>query len=298
MRVCGCTGTDVLGEMVMKKIMRTPLYLLIITFAVLVNEVHCSKNKHFMVAIPSRNNSQWVERCLNSLCSQTYQHWHAIYLNDCSTDNTAQKVEQFIQDHGLEDKILLINNETRLGALANMVKAVYLSNDWDVMVTLDGDDWFKDAQVLQKLNEAYADDNVWLTYGSYEEFPSGKKGLFSKPIPANIIAANGYRKHTWSSSHLRTFYAWLFKCINIEDLKIDGEFFQMSGDLAHMIILLELSGGRFKYIPDILYVYNLQTSLNDHKVNRALQAKLEKAIRSRSSYQPLKNVPAKYLPRR
>ena len=274
--------------------LRIPIMLLLFC------SISIYSNKHFMVVIPSRNNSQWVDRNLNSLACQTYPHWHAIYVNDCSDDDTQKKVEQFIKQHHLEDKIALINNEKRLGALANMVKAVYLSNDWDVIVTLDGDDFLKDAEVLQKLDAAYADENVWLTYGSYEQFPSGKKGTFSKQteFPKDVISSNGYRKHAWCSSHLRTFYAWLFKCIRIDDLKFEGDFFAMAGDLAHIIPMLELSGGKFKFISDILYVYNIQTPHNDYKVNRQLQAKLEKEIRSRTVYQPLKRIPSKFLPRR
>lgn len=261
-----------------------------------------AKNKHFVVIIPSRNNSPWVSKNLDSLYLQTYPYWHAIYINDCSDDDTAQKVVQFIKDHKLEDKIILITNEKRQGALANMVKAVYMSHDWDIIVTLDGDDWLKGNDVLKNLNDIYADDNIWMTYGSYEQFPAGKHkaASFSKQIeiPKDIVASNGYRKYQWCSSHLRTFYAWLFKCINIEDLKVDGEFFSMAGDIAHIIPLLELSGGRFKFISDIIYVYNVQTPHNDYKINRQLQAKMDKEIRARTPYKPLKTIPSQYLPRR
>lgn len=282
----------------MKKIIYGALSLLAMTRLVSATEVEISKDRHFMIVIPSRNNSEWVDRTLSSLCCQTYPHWHAIYLNDCSTDDTQLKTEQFIKEHGLEDKILLINNEARQGALANLVQAIYMSDDWDVVVTVDGDDWLAGPEVLKKLNEVYADENIWMTHGSFELFSSDKRVALSRPIPANIIASNGYRKHEWCGSHVRTFYAWLFKSINVEDLKIDGEYFPMAWDLAMMFPMFELSGGRFKFIPDILYVYNLQTPMNDHKVNRALQIKLEKTIRARSSYQPLNTVPSKYLPRR
>ena len=252
-------------------------------------------NKHFVIIIPSRNNSEWVDRTLGSVLSQTVGNWHAIYLNDASTDDTKEKVEQFIRKHNAHDKITLINNETRQGALANIVKAVYLCNNWDVIVTLDGDDWFAGDHVLQKLNDAYADENVWMTYGSYQEFPSGRKGIFAQPIPADVIADNAYRKYGWKVSHLRTFYAWLFKLIKIEDLKIDGEFFMISGDLAHIFPVIEMTGGRFKYITDTLYVYNVQTPHNDHKKNRMLQQKMGSIIKSRAPYQPLKGVPAQYM---
>jgi glycosyltransferase involved in cell wall biosynthesis len=232
---------------------------------------------------------------------QSYPHWHAIYLNDCSDDDTGEKVAQMIKDHKLENKIALINNEKRQGALANIVKAVYMCDNWDIILALDGDDWLQNADVLKKLNEAYADDNVWMTYGSYEQFPAGKHKTphFSKQtaIPKDVVASNGYRQHQWCSSHLRTFYAWLFKSIQVEDLKLDGEFFSMAWDLAFMFPMLEMSGGKFKYIPDILYVYNVQTAHNDHKVNRQKQANMDKIIRGRTPYKPLKSIPSQFIGR-
>lgn len=254
-------------------------------------------SRHFTIIIPSRNNSEWVERTLGSVASQSVHTWNAIYINDASTDDTAQKVEQFRKIHGLEGKIILINNEMRQGALANIVKAVYMCEDWDVMVTLDGDDWLSGPDVLKKLDAVYNQNDIWMTYGSYRQFPSGSKGTFVKPIPTEITASNTYRKHPWSVSHLRTFYAWLFKAIRLEDLKINGEYFPMSGDLACMFPMIEMSGGRFQYIPDILYIYNVQTPSNDHKLNRALQERMGRIIKNRPPYQPLDSVPACYLPR-
>lgn len=278
------------GENMMKKII---VRLLVVTMA-FVSQVYAD-NKRFVIIIPSRNNSEWCERNLASVASQNYENWHAIYINDASTDDTREKVERFRDEHGLQEKITLINNDVRQGALANIVNAVYQCNNGDVIVTLDGDDWFAGDHVLQKLNDVYNDETVWMTYGSYISHPSGNKGIVGQQIPAREIKENSYRKNQWRTSHLRTFYAWLFKCIKIEDLKINGEFFSMAWDLAMIFPMLELSGGRFRYIADILYVYNQETPFNDYKIDQALQGKLDLLIRSRTPYEPLKRMPRKYL---
>lgn len=255
-------------------------------------------NRHFMVIIPSRNNSRWCERNLSALIAQKYDNWHAIYINDASTDDTRQKVEEFIRKHHLENKILLINNETRQCPAANIYKGAYMCDDWDVIVVYDGDDWFSRPDVFNILNRVYADENVWLTYGSYQDHPGGRKGVCSYQVPPEVIASNSYRKNAWCTSHLRTYYAWLFKCIKTEDLKLNGTFFQMTGDQATMYPMLELSGNRAKYIPDILYVYNMENSYNENKVDPKLQVMIEKIVRSKPPYKPLKKVPDQYLPRR
>lgn len=266
-------------------------------FLVKTQQIICA-DRHFMVIIPSRNNSQWYERNLNALIAQKYDNWHAIYINDASTDDTQQKVEEFIREHHLEDKIRLINNQTRQGAMANIYNAVYMCDDWDVVVLYDGDDWFNGTDVFDVLNKAYSDRSVWMTYGSYRDHPGGRKGSCAYQVPNEVIESNSFRKSPWCTSHLRTFYTWLFKSIKKEDLQLDGAFFAMTYDQAIMHPMLEMSGKRSRYIPEILYVYNMETPYNDNKVDAALQVKIEKIIRAQDPYQPLKRVPYIYLPRR
>jgi glycosyltransferase involved in cell wall biosynthesis len=254
-------------------------------------------DRHFVVIIPSRNNSSWCERNLQALMEQWYTNWHAIYINDASTDDTQKKVEGFIRTHHLEDKIRLINNETRQGAMANIYNAIYMCDDWDVIVIYDGDDWFGRPNVFNVLNRAYA-ENVWMTYGSHRNYPQGNRSDCAYQVPNQVIAENSYRKHPWCTSHLRTFYAWLFKSIRTEDLKMDGAFYAMTCDQATMFPMLEMSGNRAKYINDILYIYNMENPLNDNKVDAALQMMIEKRIREQPPYERLKTVPDRYLPRR
>jgi len=54
-----------------------------------------------------------------------------------------------------------------------------------------------------------------------------------------------------------------------------------------MVPLHELAGGRFKYISEIIYIHNLDTPLNDHKVDGKLQSNLEILLRNKPKYQPL-----------
>ena len=92
-------------------------------------------------------------------------------------------------------------------------------------------------------------------------------------------------------SHLKTFYAWLFKKIDVEDLKIGGEFFPMTWDQAMMFPMLEMAGDRHAFIKETLYVYNMTNPLSDNRVNAQLQRDLEKWIRSKPSYDKLREAP-------
>jgi len=61
----------------------------------------------------------------------------------------------------------------------------------------------------------------------------------------------------------------------------------MTWDWAMMYPMLEMSGGRFKFIPNILYIYNTDNPLNDSKVDEQLQIYLSEFIQQKKQYQPL-----------
>jgi glycosyltransferase involved in cell wall biosynthesis len=245
--------------------------------------------RRFVVVIASYNNAQWYKGNLDSVFSQEYDNYRVIYIDDCSPDNTGALVRQYIDDHEQAERITLICNKERKRALCNLYTAIMSCDDDEIIVLLDGDDKFYYPGVLRYLNTVYADPNVWLTYGQFTRYPSNTTG-FNKPIPFEVIQNNSFRSYHPGPSHLRTFYTKLFKLIDVEDLKFEGDFFAMTYDLAMMMPMMEMAGFHHKFIPDILYVYNEGNPINDHKVSEELQLKCDRIIRSRSPYQKLTNL--------
>lgn len=254
-----------------------------------LSTVLCAHDTFFVVVIPSYNNINWYKRNLDSLFAQDnhYSNWCAIYINDCSCDGTGLAVEQYVQEHNFGHKVMIMNNEQNHGALANLYSAIHQCPDDAVIITLDGDDWFYDEYVLKYLNEVYQDPNVWMTYGQYEEYPTRHCGI-CQPMPTWVIEQNAFRNHTWVSSHVRTFYAWLFKSIKKEDLQFEGRFFPMTWDLAIMFPMLEMAATHMRYIERKLYVYNIDNPINDFKKDLNLVMKIHHHIRKKEKYQPLK----------
>lgn len=243
-------------------------------------------DKRFVFIIPSYNNSAWYKKNLDCVFGQMYPYWRAIYINDCSTDNTYCLVTSYIQQKGFEDRFTIINNTKRLGALCNIYNAVHSCDDNEIIVLVDGDDWLAHDKVLDIVANAYADPDIWLTYGTYTH-PTGPHRTCCAAFPPNIIKNNAYRSVQWRSSHLRTFYAWLFKLIKKEDLLYNGEFYPAAWDQPLMFPMLEMSAGRFKYIPDILYMYNTDNPLNHDRLHPQLQVAIEKYVHKLIPYEPL-----------
>jgi hypothetical protein len=68
----------------------------------------------------------------------------------------------------------------------------------------------------------------------------------------------------------------------------NGEYWSVAGDLSFMFPMVEMSGEKhFKFIPEILYVYNESNPLNDHKVNMSVVNNTTSIIRNKKPYKRL-----------
>ncbi len=242
--------------------------------------------KHMVVVIPSYNNAQWYDKNLSSVFAQNYRNYSVVYIDDNSDDSTYELVTKKVLESGKQHQVRVIKNDQRKGALANIYHAIHNHcADKDIVVLLDGDDWFKHDDVLSTVARAY-DGDILMTYGQYEEYPSGRIGQ-CQALPRYVIDAHAYRRYPWVTSHLRTFYAHLFKKIKKEDFMYQGDFFTVTWDMAILFPMLEMAAGRWKFIDDVLYVYNMATPLNDYKTKFELQQQCHYYIRHQTPYSAL-----------
>lgn len=239
--------------------------------------------KSFAIVIPSFNNREWLRRNLDSVLRQKYNNFRVIYIDDYSTDGTGDLVAAYLEENDSQKRVSFFRNEERLYSMQNIYRAVHSCHPEEIIVLVDGDDWLIHDGVLQTLNTVYSDPEVWLTYGQYRQFPIPGSHESRELLP-EIIQDNAYRDYPWVTSHLRTFYAGLFHKIKKEDLLVEGKFFSFAADLAFMFPLLEMASIHSRFIPEVLYVYNVATPLNEFKLDRELQMSYEKEIRGRNRY--------------
>ena len=249
--------------------------------------------KVMAVVIASYNNEKWCIKNLESVLMQDYptEFVKIIIINDRSTDRTYELLEKYVADHGLQDRVILINNQERKGALANLYRMIHeFCEPTDVVLTLDGDDWFAQNGVLQIINKAYQNPNVWLTYGQFREWPTGRIG-FCQQVPEDILRSGMLRQVRWLTSHLRTFYAGLFWKIKDEDFLLDGkEFYPMAWDMAMMFPMIEMARERTKFISDVCYSYNVANPISDWRKDLNLSNRCDRHIRSRPPYLRLEKL--------
>lgn len=238
------------------------------------------------IVIPGYNCSQWIHKGIKSIKEQTFTNFKCIIIDDASTDNTFEVAKEAIDE---DDRFQLIRNTENVGALANIYNGIKLisNSDEDIIVTLDGDDWFYDATVLETVNSTYITNNCLITYGCFIEYPSGiTHPYYLTPYEDNILENNLVRDVPWKASALRTFKKKLWDCIQLEDLinPKTGKFYTVTWDLAFMFPMMEMAGDRSNHIPQLLYVYNKENPISDMYIRKDAQLGTEDDIRRKPKY--------------
>ena len=244
------------------------------------------KDVNFKIVVPFYNAERWLDKCVESLKTQNNTNFKCYLIDDLSTDNSFDVVAALISG---DNRFELSKSSEKTYALGNISKTInrMKCKDDDVIILLDGDDWFASSYTLDTLAEAY-DEECLLTYGSYVYNPSGIRGVEPSSYPKQVIENNSFREDQWRASHLRSFKYKLWKNLKDSDLKDkNNEYFKMAYDQAIMLPLLEMAGENSKYIEESLYVYNKQNPLNVDKIKAEEQLQTAQMIRKKKRYERL-----------
>lgn len=265
--------------------------IVFIGFACLSIYFFSQGHKNILVFTASYNNAKWYGKNLLSIFNQDYpkNKIRILYIDDASTDGTADLVEEFAKQHGWLDNLLLIRNKKRKYKMHNQYQNIHkYAFDHEIVIEFDGDDWLDNNHVFSLVDTKYKDNTVLLTYGNFWEWPSGAKHNRLGSIPKYAIQHQKIRTLPFSVwTPLRTYYAWLFKKIKKDDLMVDGEFIKTTSDVAIMYPMHEMAGEMHAMILDRVYVHNTATGINDHELNYAKQVGLEKYLRTLKPYNAL-----------
>lgn len=146
-----------------------------------INKIELPKKKdyRFCIIVPNYNNDHgnykgktYLQNCIESILNQTYQNFELIIVDDKSTDTSVQTIENYIHK---DNRITLIQNTRKKYNGGSRNVGIEIAQEYrvfDYFVMLDSDDWFKDNEVLQKIN-----DNLWdcelMLLGCEMIFPDG-----------------------------------------------------------------------------------------------------------------------------
>ena len=155
-----------------------------------------AEDKEFVILVSSWNSREFVKKNLDSVFSQSYDHFRVVYLDKDSQDGTADCVQDYIQKHSLYSRISLLKGHS--------LSEIYRSCSPDkILLFLDGSDWLAHRDALKQLNAVYANPEVWFTYGqycAYQDFPEGMSRQSPSPTLDLPISLHSNPSHVMQHS--------------------------------------------------------------------------------------------------
>lgn len=255
----------------------------------------CMTNNRFIIVIAGRNNVKWVEQNLESVLVQDYTNYKIAFFDDASDDGTDQiAIATLGHDHKKVSYTLQTVRHMKTWFFAHLEEHVTIYDN-DILVFLDGDDFFACENVLSYLNAIYNQTNCWMTYGGMLVWTGGEN--YTEPFPQNseipnqILATREFRRDTWRTSHLKTMRGFLWKKFNKSDLMPNGQPMVGPDDLAIMYSMLEMTPNDKVYrVTEPLYIYNHSPENQQSRAfteHKASGIDYEAMIRSRKSYESI-----------
>jgi glycosyltransferase involved in cell wall biosynthesis len=116
------------------------------------------------VVTPVYNGEKYLVECIESVLSQTYQHWEYIIVNNCSTDHTLEIAQSYAEK---DARICVHNNQTFVRASENHNIALQLiSPESAYCKILHADDWLFPECIARMVAVAEAHPGVGIV-GAY-----------------------------------------------------------------------------------------------------------------------------------
>lgn len=243
------------------------------------------------VFVPFRNVANWIEKCVDSIQSQSFSDFSCYLVDDGSMDGSDKIAMDFARSNRKFVYCSPVRMEkgkwTRYRAYQlGCYKFAYsmgrgiLQND--VCISVDADDWLPDKEVFRRVYETYRNPHTWMTYGTYV-LDSGEVGLCNGPTDPEKI-----RSLPYTTSALKTWKRFLFERIRQEDFYgPDGQPFRVAGDVMMMMAMIEMAGRHAIHMPSVNYVYNKKNPESNFRVKREEQLRNTEYIRSLRPYESL-----------
>lgn len=211
----------------------------------------------FSIIIPIYNSAFYVKKCIDSIKSQSFSDFEVILINDGSTDNSLDIINQEIKD----DSRFYVYTKTNSGVSAT--RNIGLSKaKGDYIIFIDSDDWIEPT-LLQEIYE-HGNNSDIIQYDFYETKISKKKEIHIKSKLPEIVQGEG--AVVWK----RAFKRELLNNILFDESLIGGEDY-----LFCVQAFLKMK--TFCYINKCLYNYNIsnQNSAMHKNFISNLQAQLQ-----------------------
>ena len=207
------------------------------------------------IVIPIYNAAKYISQCFNSLFAQSYVHWEAICIDDGSTDNSLELIQNF----ALKDNRIKVFSQDNMGAAK--ARELGLSQvQGDYVTFLDIDDTFSD-NALEVMVNAF-EDNTDLVVSGFNIIRNGKVEAIKKMRFCRLSKIE-YLKQVLCGKCGWELWAKMYRKHLFENQIETPDGFRAGEDAAVFIQLVSLSN-EVKIIPELVYNYMQYDSSISH----------------------------------
>ncbi len=121
------------------------------------------------VIVPVYNVEKYLEKCINSIISQSYSNLEIILVDDGSTDKSSQICNEYLEK---DSRIKVIHKEN--GGVTNARKAGFLQSTGMYITFVDGDDWLERNAYSTIYERGIKHGADIIQVGVIAEYPGGK----------------------------------------------------------------------------------------------------------------------------
>lgn len=206
------------------------------------------------VIIPVYNSEKLLNQCMDSVCNQTLKDIQIICIDDGSTDNSLEILNEYEKK---DSRIIVLSQENSGAGIArnkgiNMVKGDYIA-------FVDSDDWIEENALEKLYDNIRNNDSDMVLFNSIEHKPNNE---FRKRIYLKKDSSIDYNNYTFDY-HLNKnfvmngmFVIWskFYKTSFIKDNNIRFYSHEIFNDVQFHIQSM-LFAKKISYLPEILYHY-------------------------------------------
>lgn len=129
------------------------------------------------VIIPVFNTGKYLNKCINSIINQTIKNIEIICVNDCSTDNSLEILQDFAKK---DNRIKVIDLKENKGVSNARNTGIDLA-EGKYLYLIDSDDWIDEnylEEMIKKINEVNSD--IIINANFVNEYDDESKKAYSK----------------------------------------------------------------------------------------------------------------------
>ncbi|MBD3903837.1 glycosyltransferase [Chryseobacterium sp. Ch-15] len=199
----------------------------------------------FSILVAHYNNYNYFTECYDSILKQTYQEYEIVLVDDCSTDDSYEKIIELTKDN---PKVKVFKNEKNSGVGLTKKRCIDLASG-EICGFVDPDDTLTE-NALQTIIENYTENNI-VVYSQFYECDAKLNPIKLFPHSRAIKNSNKlFFNVFFEATHFFTFKREAY-------YKTSGINDKLTSAVDQDLYLKLYEIGNFKFVKVPLYYYRI-----------------------------------------